>query len=293
MLPIGLCSQIACILEATARKPGNVHRYRDFEDAGYLDFLLSAAAVAPVLENGGQRPLGETILAAVRATQGVVATNTNLGIILLLAPLAMGPRINHLEGLRRNVASELERLDLEDARAVYQAIRLARPGGLGEVAEQDVAAEPTLPLREVMALAADRDLIALQYANGFREVFEEGVPALLRGLVECATLERAIIFCHLHLLAAYPDSLIQRKKGQAEAEEVCQRARMVLETDWPRSARGRTALADFDAWLRDPGHQRNPGTTADLVTACLFLALREGILQWPSRLPWSAGNDHA
>ena len=90
-LPIGLCAQLACILEATARKPGNVHRYADFADATYLDFLLSAAAIAPVMEQAPRRRVGETVLRAVRATRRVVATNTNLGTILLLAPLAAVP----------------------------------------------------------------------------------------------------------------------------------------------------------------------------------------------------------
>src|SRR5258705_9008119 len=88
MLPVGLCVQLACVWEATARKPGNVHRYRDFEDASYLDFLLSAATIAPVLEGAASRPVGQTILEAVRATRLVARTNTNLGIMLLLSPLA-------------------------------------------------------------------------------------------------------------------------------------------------------------------------------------------------------------
>src|SRR6516225_6707189 len=92
MLSIGLCGHIACVWEATARKPGNVHRYCDFDDTSYLDFLLSAAAAAPVLDGAAGRPVGETVLAGVRATRGVVASNTNLGILLLLAPLAAVPR---------------------------------------------------------------------------------------------------------------------------------------------------------------------------------------------------------
>src|SRR5207302_384138 len=96
MLPTGLCAQLACIWEATARKPGNVHRYRDFSDCGYLDFLLSAAAVAPILEKAGERRVGATVLAGVHATRSVVITNTNLGILLLLAPLAAVPREKNL-----------------------------------------------------------------------------------------------------------------------------------------------------------------------------------------------------
>jgi triphosphoribosyl-dephospho-CoA synthase len=289
VLPIGLCAQLACIWEATARKPGNVHRYLDFDDVGYLDFLHSAAAIAPVLEAAHGHPVGETVLAGVRATRAVVSSNTNLGILLLLAPLAAAPRTGDL---RRALAGTLERLNQRDAVAVYQAIRLANPGGLGRVPEQDVDAEPTRTLREVMALAADRDLIARQYANGFREVFEDGVPALQNSLKQVGSLENAITHCHLHLMASHPDSLIARKRGVAEAEEAARRAGQVLEAGWPHTRASVATLTRLDDWLRAEGHSRNPGTTADLVTACLFVLLREDNITLPLQIPWQAGPDH-
>jgi triphosphoribosyl-dephospho-CoA synthase len=288
-LPIGLCAQLACIWEATARKPGNVHRFRDFEDCSYLDFLVSAAALAPVLDSAPQRPVGATVLEAVRATRRVAGNNTNLGIVLLLAPLAAVPME---EELRSGLARVLDGLDLADTRAVYQAIRLAAPGGLGRVAQEDVHGEPSQNLRAVMALAAERDLVARQYANGFREVFDEGVPALRLGLERPATLEAAIIRCQLQLLANHADSLIARKQGTAEALEASRQARAVLDAGWPTGSAGAAALAEFDAWLRAVGHSRNPGTTADLVTACLFVALRQHMLTLPLPIPWSAGADH-
>jgi triphosphoribosyl-dephospho-CoA synthase len=266
-----------------------VHRFRDFEDVTYLDFLTSAAAIAPVLAGAENRTVGMTVLEAVQRSRLVAPINTNLGILLLLAPLA---RASGQPNLRVGVEQVLSELTVADAVDVYQAIRLARPGGLGRVPEQDVAGEPTQTLRQVMTLAADRDLVARQYANGFREIFEEGVPALERGLRETGALEDTIIHCHLHLLAHYPDSLISRKRGQAEAEEAARRARLVLKANWPWTPGGRTALAELDGWLRAEGHGRNPGTTADLVTACLFVALRSGTIQVPLCYPWSAGCQH-
>jgi triphosphoribosyl-dephospho-CoA synthase len=290
MPPIGLCAQLACVWETTAQKPGNVHRFADFEDAGFVDFLVSAAAIGPVLDTARGRRVGDTILEAVRATRGVTNTNTNLGILLLMAPLAAVPVPGEL---RIGAGRILDELDVQDARAVYEAIRLAVPGGLSHVHDQDIRDEPTQTLRQVMALAADRDLIARQYADGFWEIFEDGLPALRRGLDEAASLEGAIVTCHLHLMAQFPDTLIARKRGPVEAEEAAQRARWVLDAGWPHDACGRAALADLDAWLRGVGHARNPGTTADLVTACLFIALRDGTIQLPSRYPWSAGFRHA
>ena len=269
---LGLYSQLACIWEATARKPGNVHRFRDFEDVTYLDFLSSAAAIAPVLAGAETRTVGQTVLEGVQRSRLVAPTNTNLGILLLLAPLA---RASGEPGLRAGVEQVLSELTLADAVDVYQAIRLARPGGLGRVAEQDVAGEPTQTLREVMALAADRDLIARQYVNGFEQVFTEGVPILRQVLEQETSLERAIIACHLHLLARHPDSLILRKRGPDEAEGASRRAQQVLDTGWEMGGGDWEELASLDAWLCEEGHARNPGTTADLVAACLFVGLRD------------------
>jgi triphosphoribosyl-dephospho-CoA synthase len=273
---IGLYAQLACFLEATARKPGNVHLECDFDDLTYLDFVMSAAAIAPVFAQTENSRVGQLILRAMRATQQVVSTNTNLGIVLLLAPLAVVPSRT---GLREGLSAVLDGLDVEDSRAVFEAIRLANPTGLGQVENQDVRDEPTLPLREVMTLAAERDLVARQYTNGFREVFDDGVPALVEGIEKTRCLEDAIVHCHLTLLAKHPDSLIARKRGIPEAEEASHRAWVVLE--------GRASVADFDAWLRAEGRGRNPGTTADLVTASLFVALRTEVLTLPLSLPWT------
>lgn len=264
LLSMGVCAQLACMWEVTARKAGNVHRYQDFADTSYLDFLQSAAAVAPILDTAWRRPLGETVLAAVYATRQVVRTNTNLGIVLLLAPLATAAG----QPLRAGLADVLERTTVDDARQVYEAIRLANPSGLGRVPDQDVSQGPTLTLREVMGLAAERDLVARQYTNGYADVFEGMIPSLQASLHE--GLEAAIIQTQLRFLASHPDSLIVRKRGFTEALRVRDRALAVL--------RGEEEWAAFDAWLREDGHARNPGTTADLLTAAVFVGLRESWL---------------
>lgn len=268
----GHLAQVACLLEATARKPGNVHRFRDFDDTHYLDFLLSASAIAGPLDRARSEGVGVAILAAVEATRSVVATNTNLGMILLLAPLAAVP-----EGapLREGVAEVLAGLTVRDASLAYRAIRLAQPGGLGEADDQDVAAEPTVTLLEAMRLAADRDAVARQYANGYAEVFDIAFP-VLRGWAGRST-QTAIVAAYLTLMAEVPDTLIARKRGMAVAREASARASGALMAHWPKLDR----LADFDAWLRADGHARNPGATADLVTAALFAALRDGTIALP------------
>src|SRR6516164_1995742 len=158
MATIGLHAQLACIWEATARKPGNVHRFKDFEDLQYLDLVASAAAMGEEL---GQ-PHGESLGRLVVATREVVSTNTNLGMVLLLAPLAKAAA----EGmLRDELPGVLAQTTVADAEEVFRVIRLVNPGGLGRASEQDVQERPTLSLRDVMVLARDRDMIARQYAD--------------------------------------------------------------------------------------------------------------------------------
>jgi len=281
---IGLHAQLACIWEATARKPGNVHRFADFDDLCYLDFLTSAVAIAPVLAAAPDHRVGHTILEGVRRTRQVAGTNSNLGILLLLTPLAKAAAAFDL---RTGLARTLDDLDVEDSRLVYEAIRLAKPGGLGQVSKQDIKDEPTLPLRVVMAMAADRDLIARQYVNGFREVLEDGAPAVLEGMDRTASMEGAILYAHLFLMSRHPDSLIARKRGEVEAMESALRARAVLDKGWPHTPEGRDAFVDLDAWLRGEGRQRNPGTTADVIAACLFVLLQERKIVLPLQCLWS------
>jgi triphosphoribosyl-dephospho-CoA synthase len=277
-LSIGLCAQAACILDVTSFKPGNVNLVTGFPDMTAVDFLLSAAVIAPVLDQAPFCHVGDTILGCIRATRTVTAVNTNLGIVLLLAPLSAVPLSGDLRG---GLMRTLMRLDVADARATYEAIRLAQPGGLGTAPEQDVAVEPTVTLREAMALAADRDTVACQYVNDFEQVFE-GVQLLRQELNNPKPdLGRAITRVFLRLLGKYPDSLIARKYGPGAADEVSRRARRVIDPD-PTSGLSLPRAAQFAEWLRNAaGGPRNPGTTADLVTASLFVALRENIIQLP------------
>lgn len=279
-LSIGTCATLACLFEATAPKPGNVYRGADFEDLSYVDFLTSAAVLGPVMQEAAGRPLGETVLAGVQATRSVAGSNTNLGMILLLAPLAAVPRETPLA---EGVGELLVQSTVDDARHVYEAIRLAQPGGLGRVQEADISEEPTITLREAMELAAERDLIARQYTHNFADVLQRLVPWLLESLAGGAALAPAIVDLQLRTLSEFPDSLIMRKCGPQVAQEASDRAAHVLSCAPPGDEAYEQALADFDFWLRSDGHRRNPGTTADLIAAALFVALREGQIETPYR----------
>ena len=271
---IAAAGQLACLLEVSAPKPGNVSPERHFHDTRYEDFLASAVAIGPALAAAGARPLGATIRAAVEATSRWTRSNTNLGIVLLLAPIA---RAAALAGgdLRSRVGAVLQESTVADAAEVYQAIRRARPGGLGTASAEDVAGAPTVTLREAMALAAERDAIAREYTTRFAITFELGAPALAAGLQRGLAWSDATVECYLAILAAVPDTHVARKLGLAEAERLSARAREVTTAGGPATAEGRAAIAALDAELRDPRNARNPGTTADLTCAALFVVILE------------------
>jgi triphosphoribosyl-dephospho-CoA synthase len=283
---VAAAAQLACLLEVSAPKPGNVSPGHDFPDARYEDFLASAVAIGGPLAGARDRPLGATIRLAIEASARWTRSNTNLGIVLLLAPLARATlrcrdsfsQVPAETGARHreSVRAVLDETTVDDAREVYAAIRLAAPGGLGTAAAQDVHGEPTVTLLEAMRLAADRDGIAREYANGFGATFEIGAPALERARADGLAWSVAIVETFLTLLAARLDTHIARRAGRALAENASRLAADVLAKGGVRSADGRRALAEMDRELRDPGHLGNPGTTADVTAAAIFTVLVGG-----------------
>jgi triphosphoribosyl-dephospho-CoA synthase len=290
---IAAAAQAACLLELMAAKPGNVRRGADLPGLTSTQLTLSALAIGPVFRRHASGGLGRLILEAVRATRRHVPTNTNLGIILLLAPLARAARLAARAGerapaaapgpdaaggprpadLREALRRVLRRLDVRDARNAYRAIRLAQPGGLGRVREQDVASEPTVSLLWAMRLAAARDAVASEYATDFEATFGTGLPTLLRLRRGRVSLAAAIAHTYLTLLAGRLDTLILRRHGALAAREVSRAARRVLEAGGMLAPRGRRLAAALDRRLRRARPPLNPGATADLTVASLFVWL--------------------
>ncbi len=267
--------QLACLLEVSAPKPGNVSPGKHFHDTRYEDFLASAVAIGPALASAGERPLGTTIRSAMEATARWTRSNTNLGIVLLLAPLARAA-LRTGGALRDRAAAVLAETTRADAVEVYEAIRDARPGGLGEAEAEDVASPPSVTLLEAMALAADRDSVAREYTTDFALTFETGAPAIRLARQEGLPWAEATVEGFLALLAAVPDTHVARKLGTEAAERVSSRAKAALAAGGVRSAAGRQALAALDLELRDERNRHNPGTTADLTCAALFVVILEG-----------------
>ena len=261
----------ACLAELAALKPGNVHRHGGSPRHGLTlaDFERSAIAAAPALA----RPhpgLGRRILAAAAATRAAVGTNTNLGILLLCAPLVEAALVRRRgEPLREAVVRVLAAATVEDTAALYAAIRLARPGGMGRAARFDLATTPRVPPHIVMAAAEGYDRIARNWVRGLGDLFDRTLPLLRRLKARGLAPATAVTGLHLALLAAFPDTLICRRHGMVRAQAVRRRAAALWRrfshlgpgVVWPE-------LRAFDRALAARG--LNPGTSADLVVATLF-----------------------
>jgi triphosphoribosyl-dephospho-CoA synthase len=274
---VGLAATLACLLEVSAQKVGNVTPTRRFTDAAFDDFVLSALAIGPAVAAAAPGWVGRTVYRAVAATRRVTRTNTNLGIALLLAPIAAAWRSPAPGGLRRRLGRLLRGLSVADARWAYAAIRRARPGGLGRSRVADVRYPPAVTLREAMGGAAHRDAIAAEYASDFAVTFGVALPALRRAMRRGLSVLDAIAQAHLEVLGRAPDTLIARKAGLDAAAAVAARARGVLRAGGLHTARGQAAARRLDRDLRRDGNRLNPGASADLVTAALFVWLLSGL----------------
>lgn len=271
----------ACTDELLALKPGNAHVHSATHKLSVAQFVESARVCAPALTVPGAS-VGARILDAVTATQAAVGTNTNLGIILLCAPLAAAaermPTLNlpgrSLPALRQALAATLASLSVADAEAAFRAIALAAPGGLGSDADHDVRAPARADLKAAMASAAGRDRIAFQYAHDFTDVFERGLAACAQADARAGPAWRdpqwRTLLVYLEFLEAFPDSHILRRHGSETAARTQRQAGAMAArlrgTDDPAALTG--PLTDWDAALKSAGV--NPGTSADLTVATLF-----------------------
>ena len=267
------CFQRACLLELHALKPGNVGLHGDGHGMQLAQFVVSAntASYALIKPANG---VGQRILHTVQVTHDAVGDNTNLGILLLAAPIVQALLTgSELEQLPQAVKKVLAELSIDDADYAYQAIQLANPGGMGEVAEHDVQSKPEITLLEAMQLSAEHDQIGFQYAHGFERLFNENVACYQHYLALWGSMEWAASAVFMKQLRDQADSLILRKKGLLKAQEISAMiaplADDLLASSDPNVYRSR--LLSLDGHLKNI--DINPGTTADLTVATLFLAL--------------------
>ena len=260
--------ETACRQEIEALKPGNVHVFADGHRMSAQQFLNSARVSAAPLTDPAL-PVGRRILEAVRTTRQAVGTNTNLGILLLCAPLV---KVAGMDGdLRANLTAVLRDMTMDDASAVFEAIVTASPGGLGSAEAHDVRDAPAVPLLDAMREAAGRDMIARQYVTDFSDVFDAGIGTYKAALARGENGMWPTVFAYMEFLTGFPDSHVARKHGIDVAEAVRREAiavKTALDVAANEEARIRL-LMEFDTSLKQRGI--NPGTSADLTVACLLV----------------------
>lgn len=267
---IGDAVRTACVLEASAPKAGNVYPGQSFDSLHYQDFVVAADLLARAM-SASEQSTAQRALVACKETYAATATNVNLGIVLLMSPLVGAAELGLIDELAdwpKVLEPWLCDLDTDDSIALFNCVRVMAPGGMGKVDEMDVD-DSKVVLDDIVAamkLAADRDRVAMQYACNFVDLIQNVVPIVNDCLRYSDDVLSGISDAHLRLLAAAPDTLIVRKCGVEIAADVQQRAQAVdLDDDESRQA--------FDRFLRSDGNRLNPGTTADLIAASLFVLI--------------------
>lgn len=258
--------------EVEAFKPGNVSVYANGHGMTVDDFLTSAKVSVPLLCQAGEG-LGQRILESVKATQAAVTCNTNLGMLLLFAPIIIAAESEYTgaTGLQQNLEITLSSATQEDADNVYEAIRIANPGGLGNVESQDVNQSPDCSLLTAMELASKRDYIALQYTNNFNEIFNQGLANIIYFDKRWNSVKWATVSCYLDYMSSICDSHIERKYGRQIAEDIRIKSRVIAkkfnDSENPETCIG--ILREFDEELK--ANNYNPGTSADITATSLLV----------------------
>jgi len=271
--------QTACIDELQALKPGNVHIFADGHRMVLDDFLQSAESSAlPISQS--EISVGERIFNAVKATHLRVGQNTNLGIVLLCAPIIHSAlQINlqaydaaqKLDALKSALNNTLNQLNIADAEFTAKAIVLANPAGLSTTQEHDVHEMPKVGLLEMMRYAQDEDRIAWQYAYGFEDIFSLGIQSYQAAMTQWENVTWATSWVYLNFLCAFLDTHVLRKHG-LHAAQVLQNAAKSMRSQWLEATHPRfikKQLLVWDSSLKLNGI--NPGTSADLTVATLLI----------------------
>ena len=268
---IAIAYKNACMAELQALKPGNVHVFADGHGMTIHDFIKSADVTADVIGRA-DLTVGERIFYATEATQQVVGQNTNLGMLLLCAPLIDAAlNADGMLTFQQSLDEALAQLTIEDARLTAKAIVLANPAGLGDVSQHNVRDEPQVTLLEMMQAAQDYDRIAWQYAHAFEDVLKFGAGRYQDAMMKWQNPAWATTALYLGLLTRHPDTHVVRKHGQAVADELLNEALEIEALHWqsdnPKLVQKH--LLDWDASLKIRGI--NPGTSADLTVATLLV----------------------
>lgn len=267
----------ACAIDVEAFKPGNVSVYNDGHNMRVADFILSAQASAGPITNP-HFSLGQKIYYAVKSTQAAVGCNTNLGILLLCAPVCQAVYQQKCgQNLHTALVQVLSDTTQNDAQWVFKAITLAAPAGLGQSSTQDVSKTPTVTLTEAMQLAHKKDRIARQYMTGYKDIFDFAVLRYNNYYARHGDFIWSVVSVYTGLLSKFPDSHIERKYGNKYSKWVLEKMMVVdnalMNTHQPEQLI--PMLHEVDRQFK--AKRINPGTTADLTVATVLIILMDAL----------------
>lgn len=276
-------SQIACCLEVSSFKPGNVHRNKDYDDIKYHHFLNSGVAFGDIIYKASKDPqnIGQYIKLAVIESKKWSPSNANLGIIMLHTPIATTTgqmEEFNINTLKKEIKNTVKNTTTDDAIAVYDAIEIAMPNinppKEGPDAQKNDAKqelrEKNLTLYDVFKISSSWDSISYEWTKGFNISFE-GYYLLNKYYKQYNNINLATTKTFLNILSNYPDTLIARKKDENTSKMVSDKAKEVLNNFNEES------LLKFDKFLSNEGNKLNPGTTADLIASSLMIFLLDRI----------------
>lgn len=280
---IAKIAQIASALEVSGYpKPGNVHRTRDYDDMVFEDFVISGIVIGDTIRKATtdvdvENPqLGRYILEAVDETDRWIKNNTNLGIVMMITPIAAAAAISDdFDEIRPNIVKLMANTTVDDACDLYDAINIADAGGMGDQDEYDVASdnaknelrENKQTMYDVLKISAPWDMLAREMTSDMPAVFEIGYPTYHK-LKEEKSLNDACVLTFLTILSQVPDTLISRKYGSDEAMKISLMTRDLLKLKDADDFD--VKLQEFDDYLFE--NHYNPGTTADLTAASIFVS---------------------
>lgn len=280
---IAKIAQIASALEVSGYpKPGNVHRTRDYDDMVFEDFIISGIVIGDAIRQACtdvdiENPrLGKYILQAVAETDRWIKNNTNLGIVMMITPIAVAAAISDsFDDIQQNVDLLMKNTSVDDSCDLYDAINIADAGGMGEEDEYGVASDSAkqdlrddgLTMYDVLKISAKKDMLGREMTSAMQFTFEVGYPTYYE-LIKQKSQNEACVLTFLTILSQVPDTLIFRKYGEDEAMKVSMMTRDLLKFKDDSDFVER--IKEFDEYLYKNNY--NPGTTADLTAAAIFVS---------------------
>ncbi|MEF8778474.1 MAG: triphosphoribosyl-dephospho-CoA synthase [Natronomonas sp.] len=268
-------AQLALLLEVSGTpKPGNVDRYREYDDLRFEQFMAGAVGALSGLRMAADgTSIGTAFERAIGGMSQQSGGNTQFGALVMLAPLVRAAAMGRLTP--DGATAVVEETTVEDACDFYRAFDHVDvavedpPEGIDDLDVRrgsgavEAIRERSLTLSDIMELSAERDGVAAEWVSGFERSFEAATWLCS----DDGPIYRRAARVFLRLLAAEPDTFVVTRNGEATAREATRRARAALEgTEDPEALAKEFVERDI-----------NPGTTADLTAAALFIALESGL----------------